>query len=85
MKGYSIRVFLVIGLLALVMALSGCRDKGDKEPTVAPTPVQQQQNFQPAQKQEQQPQQNQQQQQQPQQQGAATPFQSPVSPLPTPQ
>ena len=64
------RVFLAIGLLALMLALAGCRDKGDKEPTVAPTPSQQQ-NFQPAQKQE--------------QKSAATPFQSPVSPLATPQ
>jgi len=61
------RVFLAIGLLALMLTLAGCRDKGDKEPTVAPTPSQQQ-NFQPAQKQE-------------KQQSAATPFQSPVSPV----
>jgi len=65
------RVFLAIGLLALMLALAGCRDKGDKEPTVAPTVAPtptQQQNFQPAQKQE-------------KQQSAATPFQSPVSPV----
>lgn len=60
------RVFLAIGLLALMLALAGCRDKGDKEPTVAPTQSQEQ-NFQPAQKQE--------------QPSAATPFQSPVSPV----